>query len=103
MFAELPHEIRAAVLSDVIRVGSLRTFVVELHVAVGNGGSERVAPVMRVSSHRAESRDGFEMSGGIERSVVVDEVVVEVTEDPLAHRELHLEGILADVDAAREI
>src|SRR5215203_4087606 len=52
--SELPDEIQAGVMCFVIGIGSLRWFVIELHVAVSGRRSERIRPMVSIADCRAK-------------------------------------------------
>src|SRR5688572_19526902 len=59
---------------------------------------------MRKASRCSKAGNGLQIARRIKRGVVVDEVVIDVTEDSLAIRQLGLEGIaLRNIDAGGEI
>ena len=93
-FTNLPDQVQAGVMGDVVSVRALRELVIQFYVTVTRGRTEIIVPLVRETDHGTKCRDRCELSRSIESSIVIHEVVIEVAEESLPIGQLRLNRIV---------
>src|SRR5437660_6773623 len=103
--AQLPDQIRARVMREVIEIRRLAARVVQMRVAISEGRTELLAPAMCVTDRRAPVGQCHEVPRGSERGVTVGKpgVVSKAAHTVAVHAE-QLHGVVpAQIQAGAQI